>query len=125
MATSKSDTGGSPLDTVKLIVALALILAGLGGFYYFSGESTLYRVLGLLAVTALAVGVFVTTAPGRSLVGFLKGARAEVRKMVWPTRQEAAQTTLVVMVLVLLVGIFLWLVDMVLGWGVSHFIGGA
>ena len=110
---------------MKLAAALALLVLGLVGFYYFSEGSNLYRVLGLLVVVGASSALFLNTAKGRDLLGFMRGARTEVRKMVWPTRQEALQTTLIVMVLVVLVGIFLWLVDMFLGWGVKFIIGGA
>lgn len=113
----------SVFDTVKLGTTVVLLLAGVAGFYYFSEESLLYRVLGLLGIAAVAVGVVATTALGRNTLGFLQESRTEVRKMVWPTRTETIQTTLVVMVMVVLVGIFLWLLDMFLGWVVRLFIG--
>ncbi len=110
------------LDTVKLAVAVALLIAGVMGFYWFHDESTLIRVLGLLVVVGIAVGIGMTTARGSQLAGFMGNARTEVRKMVWPTRIETTQTTLIVIAVVILVGIFLWLLDMLLGWGVSRFI---
>lgn len=126
---SKAEQQTSSLDTVKLILAFVLLLVGIGGFYYFStwkGEavSVLIRVLGLLAFVAVAVGVAATTEKGRNLITFLKDSRMEVRKMVWPTRAETMQTTLMVMVIVLLLSLFLWLVDMLLGWGVKTLLGG-
>jgi preprotein translocase subunit SecE len=103
MSEQTEQTGGG-LDTVKLFVALALLIAGVMAFYYFSAESTLIRVVGLLAV-------------------FMGNARTEVRKMVWPTRVETTQTTLIVLGVVILVGIFLWLLDSLLGWIIRQFIG--
>ncbi len=125
MSKDNKEPVSSPLDKLKLAAALGLVAIGIAGFYYFSEGSNLYRVLGMLALFGAAVGLFVTTAKGQALLSFMRGARTEVRKMVWPTRQEALQTTLIVMVLVVIVGIFLWLVDMFLGWGVSQVIGGA
>lgn len=125
MATSKAETGSTGLDTVKLMLAVLALAVGIVGFYYFSELSNLYRVLGLLAAVGVAVAFFSATARGKNLFSYLKGARIEVRKMVWPTRQEALQTTLIVMVLVFVVGIFLWLVDMLLGWGVGRLMGAA
>lgn len=126
---SKAEQQTSSFDTVKLILALVLLLVGIGGFYYFStwkGEpvSVLFRVLGLLAFVAVAVFVAATTEKGRNLIAFLKDSRTEVRKMVWPTRAETMQTTLMVMVIVLILSLFLWLVDMLLGWGVKTLLGG-
>ncbi len=112
------------MDAAKLVLALLVLSAGIVGFYYFSDQSNLYRVLGLLVIAGIAVGIASTSSQGKALVGFLKNSRTEVRKMVWPTRQEALQTTLIVMFLVVLVGIFLWLVDMFLGWAVRMLLGG-
>lgn len=119
----------SSIDTVKLVLSIILLLAGITGFYYFetlNGQpvSLLFRVLGLLAVVGVAVFVALTTANGRGLVSFMKDSRTEVRKMVWPTRAETMQTTLMVLVIVLILSIFLWLVDMLLGWGVKSLLGG-
>ena len=102
------------LDTFKLVVAIAVLLAGIGGFYYYADASLLYRVLGLVAMVIVAVGIALTTGTGHAILSFGRESRAEVRKVVWPTRQETLQTTLMVVVAVILLGIFLWLVDMVL-----------
>lgn len=118
MATN-TETQGSFFDTVKLLIAAALLVVAILGYYYFPDESLLYRVLGMLAVIAVAIGVVLTTVKGKNLVGFMGSARTEVRKMVWPTRAETMQTTLMVFILVVLLAIFLWFVDMLLGWGVK------
>lgn len=125
MASTKAEDTGSTLDTAKIAGALLLLGIGIFGFYYFSEESALYRVLGLLALAGGSVALFVSTAKGQGLWGFLRESRTEVRKMVWPTRGEAMQTTLIVMVIVFIMGIFLWLLDMFLGWAVRFVIGGA
>lgn len=118
MSTS-TEAKGSVFDTVKLLLALLILLAGIAGFYYFPDESLLYRVLGLLAMVGVAIGVSVTTAKGRGLIAFLGTSRTEVRKMVWPTRAETMQTTLMVFIMVVILAIFLWFVDMLLGAGVK------
>ena len=104
----------SGMDTVKLIVALVSLTAGVAGFYLFEEHSLLLRVLGLLAMVVVSVLIVLQTAVGRNVWKFAADARTEVRKVVWPTRQETIQTTLIVMFVVLLMGIFLWLVDMML-----------
>ena len=104
----------SGMDTVKLIVALGVLTAGVAGFYLFEEYSQLVRVLGLLGTVAVAVFIAMQTVAGRNIWKFASDARTEVRKVVWPTRQETIQTTLIVMFVVLLMGIFLWLVDMLL-----------
>lgn len=125
MASTKVEDTGSALDTIKIAGSILLLVVGIFGFYYFSEESTLYRVLGLLVLAGLAIGLFVTTAKGQGLWSFLRESRVEVRKMVWPTRGEALQTTGIVMVIVFIMGLFLWLLDMFLGWAVRFVIGGA
>ncbi len=110
-------------DTFKLVLAVVVLLAGIAGFYYFEAEALLYRVLGLLAFVIVALLFVYSTQLGQSIVGFAREARAEVRKVVWPTRQETVQTTLMVLVTVILIGIFLWLVDMFLVWAVQILTG--
>jgi len=111
------------LDTFKLVIAIAILLAGIGGFYYYVDASLLYRVLGLVGVVMVAAGIAFTTSTGHAILSFGREARAEVRKVVWPTRQETVQTTLMVVVAVIILGIFLWLVDMMLLSGVQMLTG--
>ena len=111
------------LDTFKLVIAIAILLAGIGGFYYYVDASLLYRVLGLVGVVMVAVGIALTTGTGHAILSFGREARAEVRKVVWPTRQETVQTTLMVVVAVIILGIFLWLIDMMLLSGVQLLTG--
>ena len=112
----------SPADTIKLVSALVILGAGIFGFYVYEDQPQLYRVLGILAVAAVAIGIAVTTNPGLNLWHFMQDSRTEVRKVVWPTRQETVQTTLIVLVVVILVAIFLWLLDMFLSWGFQRII---
>src|SRR5688572_26701208 len=116
MTAKTAEADSSALDTVKLAFAVVLLATAVVGFYWYSEISLLYRVLGLLAVTGLAVFVALTTARGRDLLGFIGDARTEVRKVVWPTRAETMQTTLIVFLMVIVVGVLLWLLDLLLGW---------
>ena len=119
----KTESQGSALDLVKNIIAVALLFAAIAGFYIYSEASFLYRVLGLVAVFLVAAGILLTTSSGKRLLGFMKSARLEVRKMVWPTRVETMQTTLMVLVIVIMLAIFLWIVDMLLGQGLALLFG--
>jgi preprotein translocase subunit SecE len=123
MAATSSETQTSSLDLPKLILAILLVVVGMGGFYYFSDGSLLYRVLGLLAVVGIAAGIALTTQSGKNLIGFMGNARTEVRKIVWPTRVETIQTTLIVIFMVALLAVFLLIVDSILGWAVKLFLG--
>ena len=120
---TKAEQQPTGFDTVKLLVSLGIVAAGIFGFYYFKEESQLLRVLGMLAVVVTAFLIMATTMIGKRSLGFAKDARVEVRKVVWPTRQETTQTTIAVLVMVLIVAIMLWLIDMFLGWGVRSILG--
>ncbi len=110
-------------DTVKLLLAIALVIAGIAGFYYFSAQALVYRVIGILAVAGVAIGLMFTTAIGAKVWGFIKESKTEVRKVIWPTRQETMQATMMVVALVFIVGLILWLMDMFLFWGVGMLTG--
>lgn len=111
------------LDSVKWVLAVALIVAAVGGNYYFSAESLIYRVIGVLVLLALAVVVGLATTKGKAVNRLRKEAWVEVSKVVWPTRQETIQTTLVVIAFVLVVALILWAVDALLGLAVSSVLG--
>jgi preprotein translocase subunit SecE len=111
---AKVDSGSGLMDTIKMWVAVLLLCGGIGGFYYFEDQHDVIRVLGLLAVVGVALFVMAQAEFGQRILGFISGANTEVRKVVWPTRTETVQTTLAVLVLVLILGIFLWLLDMLL-----------
>jgi preprotein translocase subunit SecE len=116
---SKTEQSSSAIDTFKLMLAVLVLIAGVVAFYYFEEESQLLRVLGMLGVAVIAFFIAASSDPGRRGLGFVRDARVEVRKVVWPTRQETLQTTIAVLFMVVLVAIMLWLFDMLLGWGVS------
>lgn len=120
---AKAQTQASGLDTLKLWSAILLLGAGVFGFYTLDDVSVLYRALGLVGIALAAVALAYTTDKGRRTWVFAQDARTELRRVVWPTRTETIQTTLIVLLIVLLVGIFLWLLDMLLQWGFSAITG--
>ena len=109
----------SVVDIVKLVLSPILVIVGVVGFYFFSDLQLLYRVVLLLAVIGAAVGVCFTTAKGRSVWGFMIESKLEFNRIVWPTRDEAVRTTLLVIAMVTIVGLVLWLLDMFLFWGIQ------
>jgi preprotein translocase subunit SecE len=118
------DQGGSTVvDTAKLLLAVITVIAGIGGYYWFVELPTAVRILMVLAGVAVSAAFLFWSAQGRAVWQFVQGSRVELRKMVWPTRQETLQTTLVVFVFVLLLGVFFWLVDMLLAWATRHLTG--
>jgi preprotein translocase subunit SecE len=113
---AKTDAQASKVDTFKLLSAVTIVALAVMAFYYFSDYSLLLRVIGLLASVGIAVGIALTTELGASLAEFTQDARIELRKVVWPTRAETIQTSLAVILMVIIMGIFLWLLDMFLFW---------
>ncbi len=102
------------MDTVKLLLSVLMLTGGIAVFYYLEGQPLWVRILGLLAIVGAAAFVALQSVPGRNVWDFAVASRAEVRKVVWPSRQETIQTTLIVFVMVLIMGIVLWLFDMLL-----------
>ena len=121
---SKAENIDSPADRMKLMGAGALVLAALVLFYLLGDFSFLYRVLGLLVVFGVAIFLFLQTDRGARALSFFKDSRTEVRKVVWPTRAETTQLTITVMIIVFIVGLFLWILDLILS-GAFRFITGA
>jgi preprotein translocase subunit SecE len=113
------DTTTSRFDGLKWTIVFALVAVAVVGNSYFADQSLLYRVLGIVAISVVAGLVALQTAKGASFWALVKGARTEIRKVVWPTRQETVQTTMIVVVFVLLVALILWGLDSFLGWLVS------
>jgi preprotein translocase subunit SecE len=113
---TKADTGSTPIDTLKLVVAAAVLLGGLVGYYYYVDVATVIRALGVLVAFGLSVVILLQSAQGKSLWRFINASRVELRKVVWPTRDEAIQTTIAVFVFTLIMGVFFWLLDMFLLW---------
>ena len=119
----KAEVSSGRFDRVKWVVVVALVAVGVYGNSYFADESLLYRVLGLLVLAAVAGLIALQTAQGSAFWDLVKGSRTEVRKVVWPTRQEAVQTTMIVVAFVILVALVLWGLDSLLGYLVSLVIG--
>jgi preprotein translocase subunit SecE len=110
-------------DKLKLALAIVIVVLALGGFYVYAEQSLLLRVGALLTALIVASVIALRTETGAATWGFGRGALVEVRKVVWPTRQETIQTTLMVMAMVIVVGIILWIFDMLLAWGVQTMTG--
>ena len=104
------------VDKLKLVVAAALLVAGIAGYYALGGSSILLRILAVLAGVAAAVAVAWTSALGKEFVAFARESLVEVKKVVWPTRKETIQTTAAVFAFVVVMAVFLWVSDKTLEW---------
>jgi preprotein translocase subunit SecE len=104
------------IDKVKLAVAVALIAAGIWGYYLLGEQALVLRVLAVMGGMAAAAVVAWTSAPGKQFVVFAAESIAEVKKVVWPTRKETVQTTAAVFAFVVVMAVFLWISDKTLEW---------
>ena len=112
MSTIKTENTKSSLDGLKWGVTILLLTAIVVGNYIY-GESlhVVAQVAVLLVLAALAVFSAAMTEKGQTFLGFAKESRLEVRKVVWPTRQETLQTTLIILAVSTVVGLVLWGLD--------------
>ncbi len=105
-------------DKLKLLASGLAVVAAVALFYILGDSSALIRALVVVVGVIAAAGIALTSDPGRSVWQFALATRTEVRKVVWPTRRETAQSTMVVILMVLVVGIYLWLLDALSFWAI-------
>ncbi|MGK0170980.1 MAG: preprotein translocase subunit SecE [Gammaproteobacteria bacterium] len=123
MANAKAETARRLPDVIKWTAALGVLAAAMVGYYYFSESSQLLRIVALLAALGVSIAIIYQTEKGRLAWMFIREARTEVRKVVWPTRKETGQTTLIVMLVVTVVAIILWIFDGILTYLVRLLLG--
>ena len=111
------------LDNVKWSLVAILLAGAIYGNYYFSAEPLLYRVLALLVVGVASLAVALQTEKGADFWALIKGAKTEAGRVVWPSRQERNQTTLIVVAFVLVMALLLWALDTFFGWLAAMIIG--
>jgi len=124
MTTQTETSQSGALDVIKLLIAAAVILGGLYSYYYYQAELALpLRVLMVLVATGAGIGIAMISTQGRRLWHFIQGSRIEIRKVIWPTRQETTQTAIAVFVFTLVMAVFFWLLDSGLLWLTRQFVG--
>ena len=116
---------GSVLDTIKLALAGAILVGGVYAFYHYetTGVALALRVLMVLGGTGVGIAVAMTSTQGKRLWRFIQGSRVEIRKVVWPTRQETTQTAIAVFVFTIVMALFFWGLDSGLLWLTRQVIG--
>jgi preprotein translocase subunit SecE len=119
----KSEEKEYRLDFAKWIVVAVLVALGVYGNSHFSAQPVLFRALGLIAIAVVALLVAYNTEKGAGLWALVQGSVVELRKVVWPTRQETNQTTLIVIAVVIFMSLVLWALDTALGFFASKIIG--
>jgi len=124
---TKAETSNKPsiVNTLLLAVATALLIAGVGAYYWFQDLAiTPIRVVGLIVVAVIASFIAAQSDSGSAFFRFLKESDIERRKVVWPTHQETLQTALMVIIVTILISLFLAAVDWALGAAVRTLVGG-
>lgn len=112
------------LDTIKLLISAIALVGGLYAYYYFESDlAQAVRVLIVLGGTAAGIGIAMTSTQGQRLWHFIQGSRVEIRKVVWPTKQETTQTAIAVFVFTLVMMLFFWALDSGLLWLTRKFVG--
>jgi preprotein translocase subunit SecE len=123
VSTNTSESSQSILDWLKWLVVVALLGGGIFGNWYYQDQSLLNRVLVLVAIAGVAIAIALQTERGRVIWALMKESRVEIRRVIWPTRQETTQTTFIVVLLVLVFSLILWALDSLLSWFVAKVIG--
>ena len=118
-----TETQPTIVDTLKIFIAIAILVGSIVGYYYYANESALIRAIGVLVAFGIAVWVAFQSMQGQLLWKFIQGSRVELRKVVWPTREETLQTTGIVLLFAAIMGVFFWLLDLFLLWFTSLLTG--
>jgi len=124
---AKEQTANKPqiVNTMLLVLAAALLIAGVGAYYWFQDLAiTPVRVVALIVVAVIASLIAAQSDSGAAFFRFLKEADIERRKVVWPTHQETLQTSLMVVIVTILISLFLAAVDWMLGAAIRALVGG-
>ena len=111
---AKVDSKPTILDTVLLLLSVVILVGSIFAYYYYANESVLFRSIGVLVAFIAAIWIALQSAQGRTLWAFIQGSRVELRKVVWPTREETLQTSLIVLVFTAIMGVFFWGLDSLL-----------
>jgi preprotein translocase subunit SecE len=114
---------GGVVEKLGLIAAILFVAAGIVGFYWLVGQPDWQRWLTMVGGLLLGIAVFLVSPMGRRFWAFVLDSRIELRKVVWPNREETLQTTLVVLGFVVVAGLFFWLLDALLAWATRFLTG--
>ena len=114
---------GTMQNYFRWSVGLVLIAIAIYGNSYYSLEPLLYRVLGVLVILGLSTVVLLTTIEGKEALKLILESRTEIRRVVWPSRPETTQTTLIVIVAITIAGLILWGLDSLFGWATASLLG--
>ena len=120
---TKQNAGKHSMDTLKLFFSVSLLVAALVANSWYADVDVALRSVAGIAVLLLSAILAWRTCQGRTFVQFVKDARMEMRKVVWPTRQEVSRNTLLVVIIVVLMSDVLWGMDTMFAWLIAKFVG--
>ena len=106
-----------------LLLSIGVLITGMILFYYYSDVRLFYRVVGMISVVIFSAFIAYQSDFGKLVYSYVTDSKVELKKVTWPTKQETTQTTLGVIFVVIVVGILLWLFDMLLGWAIGTLYG--
>ena len=106
-----------------LMLSIGVLITGMILFYYFSDVRLFYRVVGMISVVIFSAFIAYQSDFGKLVYSYVTDSKVELKKVTWPTKQETTQTTLGIIFVVIVVGILLWLFDMLLGWAIGTLYG--
>lgn len=111
---AETPAGSGAVDKMKWLVTLLLLVAAVVGNSLYSNSeqvNVVVRTAAVVVVIAVAFGILATTIKGKAAINFAKESRIEIRKVIWPTRQETMQTTLIVLAVSIIMALLLWGID--------------
>jgi preprotein translocase subunit SecE len=121
---NKVETNSSSrLDPLLWLIVVAMVLGGVYVNNLFVELNVLIRTVAGIGVVGVALAIAMQTQNGAAVWSLAKEARIEIRKVIWPTREETTQTTMIVVAVVIVVGLMLWGLDSALSWAIQGLIG--
>ena len=123
MMTTTETSESGVLDTLKLLMAAGLLVGGIFGYYWYLEWLLPLRVLLVLGGLAASIGIVATSTQGHRIWVFIQGSRIEIRKVIWPTKQETTQTSIAVFIFTLIMALFFWALDSGLLWLTRTLVG--
>jgi preprotein translocase subunit SecE len=108
---------------IRWFLGISIIGLAVYGNSYFAQEALLYRVLGVIVISAIGLFVLSTTIEGKESLKIILESRTEIRRVVWPTRTETTQTVLIVVVAIIVCALLLWGLDSLFGWATAKLLG--
>jgi len=123
MAEVQTSEAASAKDTALMTLSVLVLLAGIVGFYWFDEDALPLRLGMVVGGLVVAGGLLWISWYGREFRQFAQAARVDLRKVVWPSREDTVRTTIMVIAFAIMMGLFFWILDMILTWMIRWLTG--